>query len=448
MVRPEIVDAFRAQIGGCRKAGSELTARLMERCVAELESGGPLARLLSDWQGVPLLDALPQRVLGAVQGIALEGRAPELERFYPSLGGTPVWPDTADAFARVLERHAAEIRPRLDTQVQTNEVRRCAPLLGGFLAAARAAGGLPLRLLEIGSSAGLLLFWERYRYELGPHRWGDPASRVRLDAEWRGAAPDLGAPARVASRLGCDLYPLDLRDPAQLRRIESFLWADQPDRHQLLRAAAAALPSEGAPLERIGASAFLARELATPAQGVATVVFQSHMWWYLPKPERQLVTSCVESAGARARADAPLFWLSMEAPNVEYCEIRLRAWPGDSKRAAGAGAPARTLGGVVGLSARAQPARPPVIGWPALGVSGCSTGASRWRSRQPSAAASAAPNPSSSSGPRPRSRSTACTASTTSRSARSTCARTTASGAIRASPWARRASACARARAR
>ena len=55
MVRAEILDAFRAQIGGCRKAGSELTARLMERCVAELESGGPLARLLEDWRGQPLL---------------------------------------------------------------------------------------------------------------------------------------------------------------------------------------------------------------------------------------------------------------------------------------------------------------------------------------------------------------------------------------------------------
>src|SRR5262245_44860636 len=252
MVRPEIVETFRAQVEGCRKAGSELTARLMERCVAELEAEGPLARLLSDWQGEPLLDALPQRVVGAVQGLALEGRAPELARFYPSLGGSPVWPDTADAFARVIERHAAEIRPRLDTQVQTNEVRRCSALLGGFLAIAR--GGLPLRILEIGSSAGLLLFWDRYRYALGSHAWGDPASPLLLDTEWRGGPPDLDAPVRIASRRGCDLYPLDLRDPAQLRRIESFLWADQPDRHRLLHAAAAALPPEGAQLERIGRS--------------------------------------------------------------------------------------------------------------------------------------------------------------------------------------------------
>lgn len=331
MVHSQILDAFRAQVTGCRKAGSELTARLMERCVAELEAGGPLAGLLSDWQGQPLLDALPQRVVGAVQGLALEGRAPELERFYPSLGGTPVWPDTADAFARVIERHASEIRPRLDTQVQTNEVRRCTALLGGFLAAARESM-LPLRLLEIGSSAGLNLFWDRYRYALGPHRWGEAESALRLDTEWRGGPPDLSAPVRVASRRGCDLYPLDVRDPAQLRRIESFLWADQPDRHRLLRAAASALPAEGAPLERIGACEFVARELASATPGLASVLFQSHMWWYLPAADRKELARCMEAAGTRASREAPLFWLRMEAPNVEYCEIRLRAWPGEGDR--------------------------------------------------------------------------------------------------------------------
>lgn len=326
-----MVDAFRHQIGGCRSGGSEYTAHLMERCVADLEAGGPLATLLEDWQGQPLLDALCQRVLGAAQGVALEGRAPELAGFMPSLGGTPAWPAAGDAFIAVVEREGRALRPRLDQQVQTNEVRRCAGILGGFLRAAKQTG-LPLRLLEMGSSAGLHLFWDRYRYRLGPHRWGDPAASLELDCEWKGPPPDPDTNVRVASRLGCDLQPLDLRDPAQLRRIESFLWADQLDRHELLRAAAAALPEEGAPVERLGARAFVARELAAPQSGLATVFFHSSMWWYLPEAERAAVADTLESAGARARADSPLFWLRSEAPNLDYVEIRLRSWPGGEDR--------------------------------------------------------------------------------------------------------------------
>lgn len=321
---------FRRQVEGCRQAGSELTARLMARCADDLEAGGALAALLEDWTGHPLLDALTQRVVGAVQGVALAGRAPDLARFLPSLGGTPVWPDAGDAFIAVVAREGRALRPRLDEQVQTNEVRRCAALLGGFLRAARISG-LPLRVFEIGSSAGLHLFWDRYRYTLGRHRWGDPGARLAIDAQWRGGPPDLDAAVRVVERRGCDIAPLDLRDPDKLRRIESFLWADQTDRHALLRAAAAALPPEGAPIEKIGAADFVARELV-PRAGAASVLFHSSMWWYLPVAERAAVTASMESAGARATRDAPLFWLRSEPPNLQYAEVRLRAWPGGADR--------------------------------------------------------------------------------------------------------------------
>ena len=35
---------------------------------------------------------------------------------------------------------------------------------------------------------------------------------------------------------------------------------------------------------------------------------------------------------ARASSDAPLYWLRMEAPAVDRCEIRLRAWPDGEDR--------------------------------------------------------------------------------------------------------------------
>ena len=327
-VRSDVLEAFRQQIDSCRTGGSDFTARLLEHALADLEAGGPLAALLEDWEGRPLLDALCMRVLGAVQGVALEGRAPELAAFYPCLGGTPRWPETGRAFLDVIAREGEALRPRLEAQVQTNEVRRCAGLLGGFLRAA--GGGLPLRLLEIGSSAGLLLFFDRYRYELGPHRYGPSDAEVVIEAEWRGTAPDLSPKLEVASRRGCDLFPLDLRDPEAYRRMQSFLWADQVDRHALLRGAVAALPSEGAPLERIAARDFAARELATPQAGVATVFYHASMWWYLAPEEREDVTASLEAAGARATAEAPLHWLRSEPPNLEFGEIRMRSWPGGS----------------------------------------------------------------------------------------------------------------------
>src|SRR6185437_26036 len=99
------------------------------------------------------------------------GDAPDLAAHYPSVGGTPhgPWP----AFLATLREHGDELRRRLDDPIQTNEIARCAPLLGGFLEVAGTTG-LPLRLLEIGSSAGLNLRFDRYRYQLGAETWGPP----------------------------------------------------------------------------------------------------------------------------------------------------------------------------------------------------------------------------------------------------------------------------------
>lgn len=329
-VRPEVLEAFRKQVPACRSAGSEFTARLFERCVEDLEAGGPVARLVADFEGHPLLDALTQRVLGAVQALVLSGEARELAAFHPLAGGVPRFPEAADAFVATVEQHLERLRPELAHQVQTNEVRRCAGLLGGFLAVAGETQ-LPLRVLEIGSSAGLLLFFDRHRYELGPHRWGDPDAPLLLTSDWRGPPPALDAPLRVASRQGCDLDPLDASDPVQLRRIQSFYWADQLDRQRLLLQAAAALDAP-APVERIRAGDFVARELAERREGVATVLFHASMWWYVPREEQNAIRTAMERAGERADAAAPLAWLRAEPPDLSHAELRLRSWPGGEDR--------------------------------------------------------------------------------------------------------------------
>jgi hypothetical protein len=326
-------EAFRAQIEAVRRSGSELTARLMETCLTDLDAGGPVARLLDGWEGHPFLDALCQRVLGAVQELVLEGRAPELARFHPFAGGTPAWPETGRAFVATVETHLDELRPRLRRQVQTNEVRRCAGLLGGFLRVARATG-LPLRCREIGSSAGLVMFWDRYRYALGPHGWGDPGAPVAIRTRWTGPPPDLDAPVRVASRLGCDLAPVDATDPEQLRRILGYCGADQPERHALLLAAAGTLDGP-APVERMTAGEFVSRELARLPEGQATVLFHSTMWWYVPGEEQRRITEAVERAARTASARRPLAWLRSEPPAPDHVEIRLRLWPGGEDRLLG-----------------------------------------------------------------------------------------------------------------
>lgn len=314
------------QARGCAQAGSPIYEALLARAADDLERGGIFAELVSDYRGQPVLDALPLRLLGRVHALVLEGSAPALARFYPSVGGRfepdGAWRallDLAQARRDVLRDAASHWR------VQTNEVRRSAVLLPGFLRIA-ARTKLPLRIREIGASAGLNQVFDRYRYALGPHRWGDPASPLGLQTDWEGPAPDLDAPLRVADRRGCDVAPIDLRAPAEQTRLQSFIWPEQQDRLERLRAAIGVVGADPPPIEAAAAGEWVERHV-TPEPGVATVLFHSVVWWYIPEPERERITEAMEAAAARASADAPLAWLRMEGARLEEAELRLRLWP-------------------------------------------------------------------------------------------------------------------------
>ena len=273
--------------------------------------------------------ALALRFLGAVHRLVLEGRAPALARHYPSAGGEAGLEGAWAAFRDTLEQHRDTLRTLVHRPCQTNEVGRSAALFGGFLLVARETA-LPLRLLELGASAGLLLRWDHYRYE-GDRGWGDRASPVRLLDVFPDGFPPGGRRCRVIERGGCDPLPLDPSSPDGQLTLLSYLWADQRERIALLRGALEVARRVPAAVDASGAPAWLAARLTTPAPGVASVVFHSIVMQYLSAADRRRVASLLAEAGRRATRNAPLAWLRME-PGGEQTEVRLTLWPGGSER--------------------------------------------------------------------------------------------------------------------
>lgn len=336
MVNPrDLPTRLRLQADHCLRLGSPLYAGLLRRAAVDAEEDGPVARVLAGHEDDPPDSALALRLMGAVHRRVLEGELPGLAPYYLNSGGsygamapetpTAVADEAWPAFRRALAEDAEALRRLLDRPVQTNEVGRCAALLPGFLAVARAAA-MPLRLLEVGASAGLNLSWDRYRYEAGDFAWGDPNSPVRLRFQLEGEAPAPTA-VTVAERRGCDRAPIDPAGEEGRLTLLSFLWADQANRVERLRAAldlAAEAPVE---VECAGAAEWIGQRLAEPSEGVATVVFHSIVMQYLPEAERGEFERRVEDAGRRADEAAPLAWLRME-PGGEMAAVRLTRWPG------------------------------------------------------------------------------------------------------------------------
>lgn len=191
----------------------------------------------------------PNLLLAAVHYLLEDAAGEPLAAYYATFGGTlPPEPRAGELFAAFCAAHCDAIVEILHTRiVQTNEVRRSALLLPAFGHASEDGRG-PLALIEIGPSAGLNLVFDRYRYDYGAGQQAGPTgSPVLLQSESRGDPLPLEVPS-VASRVGIDLNPLDVRDPEEVRWLRALIWPEHNDRRSLLEAAIGVAGQDPPPL--------------------------------------------------------------------------------------------------------------------------------------------------------------------------------------------------------
>jgi hypothetical protein len=318
---------FRDQGEACLRLGSPFTAMLLEIAAQGLDDTSAVGRAILEWPGNPKADALALRFAGSLHALVLSGASPALARTYPGAG---IEIDRATLWSAVvlaLDTHEAAVLRFLDSPPQTNEVARCAVLLGGFSAIARQTGR-PLALLEIGASAGLNLHWDDYGYDFVKASWGPAKAPLRLAPEWRGPLPALG-PVEVRARQGCDRRPLDPSDANDRLRLRAYVWADQGARLQRLERALDHVARHGTRIEQADAADWLEARLAARPVGLTTALFHSIVWQYLPRDVRQGMVAALERAGGAADAGTPLAWLRMEpSRGHDHADLRLTIWPG------------------------------------------------------------------------------------------------------------------------
>ena len=313
-------------------------AGLLERLADDAEAGGPTATVIEGHEDDPGPSALGLRLLGSVHRLVLERRAGALAAYYPSVGGR--W-DPESGAAAVLDLLASDpetVREWLDRPPQTNEVGRAAALVGGLLHLAPDER-LPLRLVEIGASAGLNLLADRFRLldDRGAET-GDPQSLVTLEPAWRGPAPEPWPDLRFTEALGCDLAPIDATTTEGRLALTAYVWPDQRHRHERLRGALA-LAQQHPPVVRRQGAADLLDDLEL-ADGTTTVVWHSVMWQYLPEAEQRRVTARLEHLADSATSGARLAHLFLEPTRREDHRhheflVVLTSWPGGERRVLG-----------------------------------------------------------------------------------------------------------------
>ncbi|WP_426247696.1 DUF2332 domain-containing protein [Nocardioides sp. LHG3406-4] len=193
---------------------------------------------------------------------------------------------------------------------QTNEVGRLATLTP-VLAQVAAAAGRPLALLEVGPSAGLCLYPDRWSYDWSPLGvLSGPGPLLTCEASGPMPVPD--ALPEVAWRGGIDLHPLSVTDPDQMAWLANLVWPEQEDRRARLQQAIA-IAAADPPYLVAGDLLEDLPDLVDQASSYGeVVVFHSAVLAYVEDPGRRRF----EDMMAGLVADGRCRWVSNEGKRV------------------------------------------------------------------------------------------------------------------------------------
>lgn len=317
-----LAKAFADQVETSHALGSPFMATLMSILPEVLPSAPQLCAVLSNWPGdVSSRGAsLPLRLAGGLHALVRSGKAPELAPCYPPALG----PGLKVALSATLERQEDWLLDWITLPPQTNEVGRSAVLIAAARFV-RARYALPLRLSELGASAGLNLNFDRYFLDNDQESYG-VTGVVRLRPEWSGNAPS-PLPVHVQDRRGVDLSPVNPVKDAD--RLLAYVWPDQAERLSRLRLALDLGQSHPVTVDQGDAAAWLEARLGLDSHGLCHFVYHTIAHQYFPDETKARIFEAMAQAGAVATPQSPLAWFGMEADgHPKGAALTLRLWPG------------------------------------------------------------------------------------------------------------------------
>jgi hypothetical protein len=332
-----IRDHFEFQARGSEEVGSPFVAALCRLLAARLDDSTIFGKAIFEWPGDPKNDAMSLRVVGALHALVRSGKEPILAAAYPPA------PFNADrlwaALAPAIARNSTALTAFLDSAPQTNEVARSGLILGGALHVARETG-LPLEIFEFGSSAGLNLAFDEYRYDLGNGlAWGNPDAPVLIHCDWSGNLPPLDASLEVIARAGCDRRPLDPANPTDAERLMAYIWADQPYRLERTGAALRHAAANKRKVAAVDAGEWVETGLSRPPRpGACRMLVHTIVWQYMPKATQDRITAALAKAAAAATPETPIAHFAFEPDDIDGDgRMTLTLWPGGEPRILGRG---------------------------------------------------------------------------------------------------------------
>lgn len=270
------------------------------RAFAAFEAAGSSPRYRAIADAVADDDAL----MAKIRALPSEKRQPNLILAAAKFLGAPL--DEASAWtAFVLDRWELVREVAMKRWTQTNEAART-----GIIVPLLAQIPGPVALIEVGASAGLCLYPDRYRIEYdGTTSIGPPDAAVEIHVSTTGPVPVPRNMPEITSRIGIDRNPLDVTNNDDLRWLQACIWPEHTNRANRLIAAAEVVADDPPQLVRGDLVEMIGPCLAAVPADVTPVVFHSAVLNYLEPVARRVFAD-------ELKAHPRTVWISNEGPGV------------------------------------------------------------------------------------------------------------------------------------
>jgi hypothetical protein len=326
MLRAEIEQGLYQQTSHCAHNNAPVTASICRAMVALAIGSTQCGQKIASWPRGIIDDAVPLRLAGGIHDLFRRGLAPELDAVYR---GEMLDQAQVDILiGKIVRRHDAALLPWFGSAPQTNEAGRSSSFVAALHWLAERITP-KFELLEIGSSAGMNLLIDRFRYDLGGVISGPKCAPVTICPDWRGPPPP-NKESIIKSVRGCDLNPIDVRDDNAADHLRAYIWPEMPERFARMDAGIAMVRERGVDLVQADAADWIEAQLTLPQEtGTTRVLMHSIVWQYLPETSQARITAAMELAAITATPERPLAWIALETNRKTMRhELHVRYWPG------------------------------------------------------------------------------------------------------------------------
>jgi hypothetical protein len=173
---------------------------------------------------------VPNIFFAAVHYLLLKNQDEELAKYYPSIQKNLFAEIPFDIFKAFCVANEGDIRKIISKRiVQTNVINRCAYLMPIF-SKIIAEEDKPTTLIDIGTSAGLTLNFDKYQYRYNDQTVFGESNVVVKSTIIGSAISEICSISQPISKIGIDQNLIDPGDKDEVLWLKALVWTDQLER--------------------------------------------------------------------------------------------------------------------------------------------------------------------------------------------------------------------------